>query len=40
MQQEGLTTSKKPGQTLATYQEVRVRHLNQTLDSYVRGEAV
>ncbi len=40
MQQEGLTTSRKPGQTLATYQEVRIRHLNQTLDSYVRGEAV
>jgi len=39
MQQEGLATSKKPGQTLASYQEVRIRHLNQTLDSYLRGDA-
>jgi nitrite reductase/ring-hydroxylating ferredoxin subunit len=38
MQQEGLKTSKKPGQTLASYQEVRIRHLNNTLDSYLRGE--
>lgn len=37
MQQEGLTASKKPGQTLATYQEVRIRHLNNTLDSYLRA---
>jgi phenylpropionate dioxygenase-like ring-hydroxylating dioxygenase large terminal subunit len=37
LQQEGMMTSKKPGQTLATYQEVRIRHLNDTLDLYLRS---
>lgn len=35
-QQEGFHTSQKPGQTLANYQEVRIRHFQQTLDSYLK----
>lgn len=34
-QQEGFTTVKKRGMTLANYQEVRIRHMHQTLDKYV-----
>ena len=34
-QQEGFYASKKQGQTLANYQEVRIRHFHQTLDRYI-----
>jgi phenylpropionate dioxygenase-like ring-hydroxylating dioxygenase large terminal subunit len=37
-QQEGFKTSRKKGQTLLNYQEVRVRLLHQTLDRFLRGE--
>lgn len=36
-QQLGFYASKKRGETLATYQEVRIRHLHQTLDKYLKG---
>jgi phenylpropionate dioxygenase-like ring-hydroxylating dioxygenase large terminal subunit len=32
---KGLKTSRKPGVTLANYQENRIRHFHQTLDEYV-----
>lgn len=35
LQQEGMRTSKKPGQSLANFQEVRIRHMHQTLGRYV-----
>ena len=34
-QQEGFVASAKTGQTLANYQEVRIRHLHQTLDRFL-----
>ncbi|MFC0685775.1 RHO alpha subunit C-terminal catalytic domain-containing protein [Novosphingobium clariflavum] len=34
-QQEGLEASAKPGITLGDYQEVRVRHFEQTIDTYM-----
>lgn len=34
-QQEGFHASRKPGQTLANFQEVRIRHFQQTLDTYL-----
>ncbi len=34
-QQEGFKTSRKKGQTLLNYQEVRIRHHHQTLDRYL-----
>ncbi len=34
-QQEGFRAARKEGQTLLNYQEVRVRHLHQTLDTYL-----
>ncbi|WP_231636137.1 RHO alpha subunit C-terminal catalytic domain-containing protein [Novosphingobium sp. ST904] len=34
-QQEGLEASAKPGITLGDYQEVRVRHFEQTIDKYM-----
>lgn len=34
-QQEGMMTGPKRGQTLANYQEVRIRHMHRTLDAYV-----
>lgn len=37
-QQEGFRAAKKKGQTLTNYQEVRIRHLEQTLDKYLREE--
>jgi len=37
--QKGLRASKKPGVTLAAYQESRIRHFHETLDSYVLGGA-
>ncbi len=33
--QRGLRASKKPGVTLARYQESRIRHLHETLDAYM-----
>ncbi len=36
-QQEGFRTSRKPGQTLLNYQEVRVRQLHLTVDRYLEG---
>jgi phenylpropionate dioxygenase-like ring-hydroxylating dioxygenase large terminal subunit len=33
--QKGLRTSRKPGVTLARYQESRIRHYHETLDSYL-----
>jgi phenylpropionate dioxygenase-like ring-hydroxylating dioxygenase large terminal subunit len=33
--QRGLRASKKPGVTLANYQESRIRHFHQTLDAYM-----
>lgn len=34
-QQEGFLASHKAGQTLANYQEVRIRHVHQTLDKFL-----
>lgn len=34
--QRGLRASKKPGVTLARYQESRIRHFHETLDAYMR----
>jgi len=36
-QQRGFKASVKRGQTLGNYQEVRIRHLHQTLDKYLNG---
>jgi Ring hydroxylating alpha subunit (catalytic domain) len=33
--QKGLRASKKPGVTLARYQESRIRHFHDTLDAYM-----
>jgi hypothetical protein len=33
--QKGLRTSRKPGVTLARYQESRIRHYHETLDAYM-----
>jgi hypothetical protein len=35
MQQKGFRASKKRGQTLGNYQEVRVRRVHKTLDAYL-----
>ena len=35
--QRGLRATKKPGVTLARYQESRIRHFHQTLDAYMAG---
>ena len=37
-QQEGLEASAKGGLTLATYQEIRVRHFEQAIDKYMAME--
>ncbi len=37
-QQRGFKSSRKRGQTLGNYQEIRVRHLHHTLDRYLAGE--
>ena len=34
-QQQGFMASRKKGQTLGNYQEVRIRHLNKTIDKYL-----
>ena len=36
--QKGLRASKKPGVTLANYQESRIRHFHQTLDQYMAAD--
>ncbi len=36
--QKGLRTTRKPGITLANYQESRIRHFHQTLDAYMAKE--
>lgn len=36
--QRGLRASKKPGVTLAAYQESRIRHFHETLDEYMAKE--
>ncbi len=36
--QKGLRATRKPGITLANYQESRIRHLHRTLDLYISGE--
>jgi phenylpropionate dioxygenase-like ring-hydroxylating dioxygenase large terminal subunit len=35
--QRGLRTSRKPGVTLARYQESRIRHFHETLDAYMEA---
>jgi phenylpropionate dioxygenase-like ring-hydroxylating dioxygenase large terminal subunit len=37
LQQKGVRASAKRGQTLGSYQEVRIRHLHQTLDMYLNA---
>ena len=37
MQYRGFVAAKKRGQTLGDYQEVRIRHLHQTIDRYMAG---
>jgi phenylpropionate dioxygenase-like ring-hydroxylating dioxygenase large terminal subunit len=37
MQQKGFKASRKAGQTLGNYQEVRIRRIHRTLDSYLNG---
>ena len=36
--QKGLRTSRKPGVTLAQYQESRIRHFHETLDAYMNAK--
>lgn len=35
LQQEGFHTAAKRGETLANYQEIRIRHLHKTIDKYI-----
>ncbi len=37
-QRAGMKASLKPGQTLANYQEVRIRHFHMTLDEYLTAD--
>ncbi|WP_159982257.1 MULTISPECIES: SRPBCC family protein [unclassified Novosphingobium] len=39
-QQEGFLAAHKSGQTLANYQEVRIRHMHRTLDSFLAMPAL
>ena len=39
LQQEGFKTAYKQGQTLGNYQEIRIRHMHQTLDAYLARES-
>ncbi len=39
-QQEGFHAARKPGETLLNYQEVRIRHLHQTLDRYLTEDTM
>jgi hypothetical protein len=36
--QKGMRAARKPGLTLAHYQESQIRHFNRTLDMYIHGE--
>ncbi|MDJ0978565.1 MAG: aromatic ring-hydroxylating dioxygenase subunit alpha [Erythrobacter sp.] len=36
--QKGLRTTRKPGATLASYQESRIRHFHKTLDAYMAAD--
>lgn len=36
-QQQGIKAGRKQGQTLGNYQEVRIRHFNQTIDKYLNN---
>ncbi len=36
-QQQGFRASRKRGQTLGNYQEVRIRHLSRTIDKYLKA---
>jgi hypothetical protein len=36
-QRAGIKAASKQGQTLGNYQEARIRHLHQTLDTYLAG---
>lgn len=38
LQQQGVEASAKPGLTLGNYQEIRIRHFEQAVDKYVKGE--
>jgi hypothetical protein len=35
----GVKASMKTGQTLGNYQEVRIRHMRQTLDRYLQDDS-
>ena len=37
LEQEGIEASAKPGLTLGNYQEIRVRHFEQTVEKYING---
>lgn len=37
LQQEGFEATAKPGQTLGNYQEIRIRHFENTVDKYVNS---
>lgn len=37
LEQEGLEATAKPGLTLGNYQEIRVRHFEQTVDKYINA---
>ncbi len=39
-QHEGMLSAKKTGQTLTNYQEVRIRHFEQTLDKYLSNKPI
>ena len=36
--QKGMRQSKKGAVSLGNYQEVRIRHMHQTIDKYVYGD--
>ncbi|MCY1362055.1 hypothetical protein D9M69_487550 [compost metagenome] len=38
-QQQGFKASKKSGETLGNYQEVRIRHFHRTLDRYLQRDS-
>ncbi|HET8612920.1 MAG TPA: aromatic ring-hydroxylating dioxygenase subunit alpha, partial [Sphingomonas sp.] len=37
-QQQGFRTSRKRGQTLGNYQEIRIRHFEQMVDKYLAAD--
>jgi hypothetical protein len=36
--QKGVKATRKPGMTLAAYQESRIRHFHETLDAYMSAD--